>query len=186
MQNLNTRVCLSTLLIGFLGIASGAEAENTGGWGKTRWGMTARQVIEAYPQARQLEKPEPQDNNGVVPIKIDSFDIEKNDFEVRFFFDKTKNTLQGVYLSLKEENHLIAEQGFHDLEKALTLKYGTPYYRNEDRKRGALGISIDNKASWKTKGTTIDLSFHYLEGAYHWLVINYQPETVKKGLDDKL
>ena len=94
--------------------------------------------------------------------------------------------MNAVNLRLKESNHLITENVFHTLEKALTEKYGPATYRREDRERGALGLAINNKASWRLNRTRIELNFIYLEDAYHHLGLHYEPLAAKKELEEKL
>jgi hypothetical protein len=180
-------VVIFTVLLPIAGHPQGATSpRDIAGWGKTSWGMTESEVLTVLPgEAIRLAKPDKFDS-GEALIGIEDFELAGGRFSVRFVFDTVNRRLNAVNLQLRESNTLIAERAFHTLEKALTEKYGLASYRNEDRKRGALGLTIDNKASWRLSKTMIELKFLYLEGVSHVLVLHYEPVAAHKELDEKL
>ena len=180
-------ICILVVLFPIVGHPQGpGSPRDIDGWGKTRWGMTESEVLKAMPgEAVQLGKSE-KFKSGEATIGIKDFELASHRFSVRFIFDTVTRRLNAVHLQLIESNYLIAEDTFHTLEKALTEKYGPASYRNEKRKRGALGLTIDNNASWRLTNTTINLMFSYLENAYHILYLHYEPDAANKELDKKL
>jgi len=178
------------LVVGTASIAVWAEdsvtARDIAGWGKTRWGMTEAEVLAALPgEVVRLAEPDKHDS-GEAPLGIEDLELGVHRFAVRFVFDSETRLLNAVNLRLKESNHPIEENLFHTLEKALTEKYGPATYRREDRERDALGLAIDNKASWRLNRTRIELDFIYVEGAFHHLGLHYEPLAAKKELEEKL
>ena len=124
------RVAFSVLLLG--GCASHAattDQSNINGYGKTTWGMTPDQVLNAEaPEAKRVENPEPL-GDLTSAVVIGEIQLGTDKFTAQFYFDSDRR-LQTVVVTCLEKKNLQANAlTFSFLEKLFTSKYGFPTYR---------------------------------------------------------
>jgi hypothetical protein len=156
------------------------------GWNKARWGMSEQEVLDAFAgTAARLQKSE----EGVgerATIEIKAFPVLTETFEVRFFFDSRKHTLEGVTLRSRQPVVFPADICFCRFEQALTFKYGTPVYRGDVNLLNDIPSSLHRWATWKLKDTAIELHYEFMKYVTSELTIGYRPtqwvEDIYKGL----
>lgn len=117
-------------LLGASNVQAIDDAMNIAGYGKTIWGMTPDEVVNAEaPRAEKLEKPEKY-TIGLGIVKIKEIQIEGTKFSVTFVFDESEKKLQQVILtSAEKKNEKINARSFSSVEKLLTMKYGPPTFK---------------------------------------------------------
>lgn len=152
-------------------VGSAVFAEETpqslAGYGKTTWGMSPEQVVEAEaPRAEKLTKPE---NLGLV--KINNIKIGIYTFNANFIFDEVSMSLNKVNLTLAEDKGAGANPFvFSSLERMLTEKYGQPTYKND---------SVE--ASWKLEKTVISVKHLYVPHTFSKVLITYKPAAIAES-----
>ena len=161
------RVLLSLLFV-FLSFSVGAETLD--GYGKSKWGMSPQQVVEAEGGRAHLLKTPVKYFNSFGKVSINSVEIGSSDYEVIYLFDKENKLVQVNVSSKEKENNLIHDSNFKTVESLLTQKYGAPTYREG-------GV----KSMWNMKGTTIELEHIYVANVVTQLTISYVPEAVTKN-----
>jgi hypothetical protein len=163
----NIVIILLLCLFG-LNITQAAEdPKNIAGYGKTVWGMTPDQVLNAEaPRAERLEKPVKfKAGLGIIIIKEVQIAVAK--FSALFIFDESGQKLRQVNLtSFEKKNAGISALSFSSIEKFLTEKYGAPIYKEESR-----------VASWKLPKTSIDLRDSNFPGVLTQVTVSYRPST---------
>ena len=139
-------------IVAVLLIASDSlHAADEVGWNKVQWGMTPQQIIQAYPEARAVPKPDhfPQaGENFWGSINIDRFELAGGIYKVFFLMD-AKNTLGGVLLARDGAYKLTTDADM--IEKLLTQKYGR-FSDMQDKPAGGRSVT------WSRPGLTIILS----------------------------
>src|SRR4030042_2300819 len=130
------------------------DPRNIAGYGKTVWGMTPDQVLNAEaPRAERLEKPL-KFKTGLGIIIMKEVQIGAAKFSAIFIFDEPGQKLRQVNLtSFEKKDEGISALSFSSIEKSLTDQYGSPTYKKESR-----------VASWKLPKTSIDLRHSNLPG----------------------
>ncbi|MDQ8206869.1 hypothetical protein QEH52_05075 [Coraliomargarita sp. SDUM461003] len=107
-------IVLTSLMLGVLGHASSNDQAL---WGKSDYGMTIEQVLEAFPDATMNPNNSNSDDGIVI---ISDLKVGIHECEVHFFIG-----LRGLYL-VKLEPQKPNNSTFIALEKLLRLKYGKP------------------------------------------------------------
>ena len=112
------------------------ESGKTSDWAKTQWGMTDQQVRAIYPDAvvvspKARGKPPPKE----AKLKLESYLIGRDSFEVKFFFD-ADGGLDEVDVSKDAKYDWELLSTLHNLEDLLTQKYGPPSLRAPERDGG--------------------------------------------------
>ncbi len=102
------RNVVAILLVCLLGASNAQAADDPrsiAGYGKTTWGMTTDEVVNAEtPRAEKLEKPEKfYTGLGIVTIKEIQIGVKK--FSAIFIFDESGQKLQQVNLTSAEQNN---------------------------------------------------------------------------------
>lgn len=162
----NTVAVLLTIILFSAEIAKGVgDPKNIAGYGKTTWGMTPDEVVNAEaPRAEKLENPE-KFKKGLGIVKINEIQIGVRKFNATFIFDETVQKLYQVNLkSVEEKNASINAATFSTLEKLLTEKYGPPLYKE--------GTQV---VSWKLPKTTINLRHMHIPGVITRVAVTYKP-----------
>jgi len=133
------------------------------GYGKTRWGMTEEEVIQAEAgRVERLDKPEPFGAQGKPPIdigrlKFKRLEIDGREYTAYCCFDPTDNRLSRVIISSFEAKGAITNnQRFASLEQLLTEKYGSPAFSNSGKQQTDPVIRT-YIVSWKLSKTSIQL-----------------------------
>lgn len=164
------RNIVAILLFCFLGISNVQatdDPKNIAGYGKTIWGMTPDEVVNAEtPRAEKLEKPEKfKTGLGIVTIKEIQIGVTK--FSAIFIFDESGIKLRQVNLtSAEKKNPGVNALSFSSVEKLLTEKYGPPTFKEGTR-----------VISWKFPKTSIDLTHLNIPGIISQVTVSYKPTT---------
>ena len=159
-----------TLLLCLFGLSITQAADdprNIAGDGKTVWGMTPDQVLNAEaPGAERLEKPlKFKTGLGIIIIKEVQIRVAK--FSAIFIFEGSGQKLRQVNLtSFEKKNDGVSALSFSSIEKSLTEEYGAPIYKEESR-----------VASWKLPKTSIDLRHSNIPGILTQVTVSYRPST---------
>ena len=159
-----------TLLLCLFGLSitqATDDPKNIAGYGKTAWGMTPDQVLNAEaPRAERLEKPL-KFKTGLGIIIIKEVQIGDAQFSAIFIFDESGQKLRQVNLtSFEKKNAGMSALSFSSIEKFLTEKYGAPIYKEEGR-----------VASWKLSKTSIDLRHSNFPGVLTQVTVSYRPSV---------
>ena len=164
----NSVIALLLCLLGLNITQAADDPKNIAGYGKTAWGMTPDQVLNAEaPRAEKLEKPL-KFKTGLGMIIIKEVQIGAAKFSAIFIFEGSGQTLRQVNLtSFEKKNAGMSALSFSSIEKSLTEEYGAPIYKEESR-----------VASWKLPKTSIDLRHSSFPGVVTQVTINYRPSTV--------
>lgn len=110
----------------------GAAASARGGdWGAARWGMTADQVLAAFPGgARRMSPALKLADGNVVAAEIERHAVATHPFRVRFVFAGGKLAL----VSLRTPESTYAGPGvFEEVRRALELGLGAPALATSDQ-----------------------------------------------------
>ena len=143
------------------------DPKDIAGYGKTAWGMTPDQVLNAEaPRAKRLEKPlNFKAGLGIIIIKEVQIGVAK--FSAIFIFDEPGQKLRQVNLtSFEKKNAGMSALSFSSIEKSLTEQYGSPIYKEEGR-----------VASWKLSKTSIDLRHSNFPGVLTQVTVSYRPSA---------
>jgi hypothetical protein len=125
-------------------------------WRAARWGMTKKEVLEAFPgeaeklaTAASFAQPQPGSSlvAGSSDVGITAFEMEGSRFRVLFGFDA--DALNRIHLSAAKAGAATCE----DVEKTLTAQHARPALRE---KTG--GSLRGDEITWKLPDQTITLS----------------------------
>jgi hypothetical protein len=155
------------------------DSKNISGYGKTSWGMTPEQVLNAEPRANKLNKYKEYTDDKLGLLSIDSINLDGEKFKTIFIFDKT-NKLRRV--ELENENDSLGmclnDNTFSSIEKLLTEKYGIPTFKNPHLENDL----ARDQATWKLTNTTIELiSICRHGGPFSYITIKYKPSINESG-----
>jgi hypothetical protein len=154
------KILVSSLLL-LLPILSFANGE---GYGKTVWGMSPQEVLQAESDRAQLIKPAKYAGSwGKVQIK--NVSIGSATYTVDFLFDESDKLIQTNVKSNDNGNAGIARNRFTTLNQLLTQKYGEPQFKGS------------NSVTWKTSDTTIELKLLIIGSVTAQTIIRYIPNT---------
>jgi hypothetical protein len=163
----NVVMALLLCLFGLNITQAADDPKDIAGYGKTAWGMTPDQVLNAEaPRAKRLEKPlNFKAGLGIIIIKEVQIGVAK--FSAIFIFDEPGQKLRQVNLtSFEKKNAGMSALSFSSIEKSLTEQYGSPIYKEEGR-----------VASWKLSKTSIDLRHSNFPGVVTQVTVSYRPST---------
>lgn len=163
----NIVAILLVCMLGASNVQAADDPKSIAGYGKTTWGMTPDEVLNAEtPRAEKLEKPEKfKTGLGIVTIKEIQIGVTK--FSAIFIFDESGQKLQQVNLASAEKRNLgVNTLSFSSVEKLLTEKYGAPTYKEGTR-----------VVSWKFPKTSIDLTHLNIPGIVSQVTVSYKPST---------
>ena len=165
-------------LVLFFCLTSVINAQTTDvlGWQEAKWNMSEQELLDTFkPKITKLDKRKIlSDDYGYEDYAILDYEIEGNKFTVYFDMDNTTKKLKRVQLRLNEGESLISKDSlyFPLYESLLTRKYGTPSFKNDDRKPRMVVL----KRQWIFKTTTIELRYVWSSmGNFSWLTIMYFP-----------
>ncbi|WP_287373758.1 hypothetical protein [Prosthecochloris sp.] len=164
----NTVAVLLTIILLSAEIAKGTgDPKNIAGYGKTTWGMTPNEVVNAEaPRAEKLENPE-KFETGLGMVKINAIQIGIKKFNATFLFDETRQKLYQVNLKCVEEKNASENAAtFSTLKKLLTEKYGPPSYKEDTQ-----------VVFWELPKTTINLRHAHIPGLITRVIVIYKPTT---------
>lgn len=137
--------------------------EDVQGWNKAKWGMTEKDIMNAFPgqiTKQELEKTP----DGCETLKIDNIKIVDQDFAVHFRMDCDKNILKSILIlpQLKGEptpyQNMLVFRLYDQLKLELIKKYGEPQLSESD-----LITKIRTKKTWVLPSTEIILEINYQE-----------------------
>lgn len=140
-------------------------AERMQGYGKTNWGMTPTEVLQAEQGRAHLVNPPAKYKNSLGMVSVDKLEIGGHLFKVVYQF--TDNKLSQVLVQgLEEKNSGINRNTFASLESLLTQKYGQSNFKDEGK-----------RVTWKRDGTSIELTLLDIEGVITLVTVAYMPES---------
>ncbi len=137
------------------------------GYGKTTWGMSVEQVVQAEsPRAQKLSEPQKYGKGSLGLVEISDIKIGASTFRASFLFDESGQLLRQVNLSGLEKSAGANFVIFSSLERMLTEKYGQPTYKK-----------ASSEATWKLEQTVVSLEHTYIPSLFSKVVITYKPVT---------
>jgi hypothetical protein len=145
------------------------DPKNIAGYGKTTWGMTPEEVLNAEkPRAERIEEPGGF-SDGIDKVTIKEVLIMGKKFSATFVFFMDK--LHRVRLQSEDNkaNDEISIQLFSSVEQLLTEKYGAPTYKGSP------------DVSWRFPKTHIELSHTYFPGAYSMVTVQYRSSESRES-----
>ncbi len=139
-------------------------AAGDGDWRAARWGMTADEVLGAFPgEAKRLEPAPKLKDGNTVAVGIDRHAIGATEFRVRFVFDPAGKL---ALVSLRTDPKTYAKpEAFLAARKTLVDRLGPPGAESSDANYVDL-----RQVSWWTARDRIDLK--YVDGV---VVVLYSP-----------
>ena len=140
-------------------------------WRNARWGMTAEEVLAAFPGEAQIKDPATRPwARTYCAVIIPRYEIEGSEFEVFFLFGDDSHTLESVHLHTPDKARPIPE-AYERLKPLLTQKYGKPASEGEERSRG----NDDRNTYWFLPTTSIQLGYTSMSSLnFRTLVIIYK------------
>ncbi len=157
------QVILSVFAVTLLPFQISAQPEDIKGWNKARWGMTEREIANAFKgKVEQLREPIIDKQEGIyVKQEINDLTFANTKFTVSFVMDDKSNQLREVVLTPKGSHFRVL---FGILEKKLVTKYGPVTYRDKEdidmQKLGKNGYGPDQISRvWRFPSTLITLEY---------------------------
>ena len=157
------QVILSVFAVTLLPFQISAQPEDIKGWNKARWGMTEREIANAFKgKVEQLREPIIDKQEGIyVKQEINDLTFANTKFTVSFVMDDKSNQLREVVLTPKGSHFRVL---FGILEKKLVTKYGPVTYRDKEdidmQKLGKNGYGQDQISRvWRFPSTLITLEY---------------------------
>jgi len=148
------RILNCIFLLALWVVPCSSQVQDVLGWQDSRWEMSTAE-IQAIFKSNVTKLPKREDFGTVyVDYAILNYDIEGGKYTVFFQMDKKTEKLSQVLI--RSDNKLPSELYFNKLESLLISKYGSPGYKNDDRKPV---ISLDRQ--WTFSTTTIELSYRW-------------------------
>ena len=138
------------------------------GWSKSKWGMTEKQVRDAF-------KEEAVGSESANNLTIPDYRIGRSRFKVAFVMDERTKLLNRVNIIPVDGGpgydgpvvNTGPENIFDDLKTLLISKYGQPTSAGATRPGNSAAV-------WKFKSTTINLDISTLGGVGRFLTLNYR------------
>lgn len=157
------QVILSVFAMTLLPFQISAQPEDIKGWNKARWGMTEREIENAFKgKVEQLREPIIDKQEGIyVKQEINDLTFANTKFTVSFVMDDKANQLREVVLTPKGSHFRVL---FGILEKKLVTKYGPVTYRDKEdidmQKLGKNGYGQDQISRvWRFPSTLVTLEY---------------------------
>ena len=157
------QVILSVFAVTLLPFQISAQPEDIKGWNKARWGMSEREIENAFKgKVEHLREPIIDKQEGIyVKQEINDLTFANTKFTVSFVMDDKANELREVVLTPKGSHFRVL---FGILEKKLVTKYGPVTYRDKEdidmQKLGKNGYGQDQISRvWKFPSTLITLEY---------------------------
>lgn len=157
------QVILSVFAMTLFPFQISAQPEDVKGWNKARWGMTEREIENAFKgKVGQLREPIIDKQEGIyVKQEINDLTFANTKFTVSFVMDDKANQLREVVLTPKGSHFRVL---FGILEKKLVTKYGPVTYRDKEdidmQKLGKNGYGQDQISRvWRFPSTLVTLEY---------------------------
>ncbi len=162
------KVILSWLAISLFSASVVCAEDNPksiAGYGKTTWGMSVEQVLEAEsPRATKLIEAEKYSKGSLGLVEINDIKVGASTFRASFLFDESAQLLKQVNLTGVDKNAGSNIVTFSSIERMLTEKYGQPTFKE-----------AYSKATWKLEKTLVSLERVYIPSVISKVVITYKP-----------
>ena len=157
------QVILSMFAVLVLPFQISAQPKDIKGWNKARWGMSEREIENAFKgKVEQLREPIIDKQEGIyVKQEINDLTFANTKFTVSFVMDDKANELREVVLTPKGSHFRVL---FGILEKKLVTKYGPVTHRDKEdidmQKLGKNGYGQDQISRvWRFPSTLITLEY---------------------------
>ena len=157
------QVILSVFAVLVLPFQISAQPKDIKGWNKARWGMSEREIENAFKgKVEQLREPIIDKQEGIyVKQEINDLTFANTKFTVSFVMDEKTDQLKEVVLTPKGTHFRVL---FELLEKKLITKYGRVTFRDKEdidmQKLGKDGYGQDQISRvWKFPSTLITLEY---------------------------
>lgn len=177
-------IAVMFLLLPVFVLAAEAQTNDVPGWQDARWGMNEAEIVGKF--GEQLTKL-PQSEKfaaAYVDYIISPYKISSGIYTVRFQMNNVTKKLDQVLIRLDQMDSLIPnEMYFNQLDSLLTEKYGSPKWKNDQRKSGG-DLKLERK--WVFTTTTIELTYSWMNigKGFNLLTIRYFP--TKKSEAEKV
>ncbi len=164
---LNGKTCLS-------------QPKDITGWGRTKWGMTEKEVMKAMGKSASHLLPNEQraQQGSYVPILGDPVTIGGNQFHPEFVFDEGTKRLRAVVLRCERTTDLSTDD-FNKMEELLVAKYGITRLTNFQHGTG----SLKKESAWTFRSGSVRLVLIDWGTGMQLLFVKYAVESPGK---DKL
>ena len=157
------QVILSVFAVLVVPFQISAQPKDVKGWNKARWGMSEREIENAFKgKVEQLREPIIDKQEGIyVKQEINDLTFANTKFTVSFVMDDKANELREVVLTPKGSHFRVL---FGILEKKLVTKYGPVTHRDKEdidmQKLGKNGYGQDQISRvWRFPSTLITLEY---------------------------
>jgi hypothetical protein len=154
---------LGVFALAFLPWQISARAEDVHGWNNVQWGMTEREIENAFKgKVERRREPIIDKQEGIyVSQEINDFTFANTKFTVSFVMDDKTDQLREVVLTPKGSHFRVL---FEILEKKLVTKYGPVTYKDKEevdmQKLGKNGYGQDQISRvWRFPSTLITLEY---------------------------
>ena len=118
---------LGILVLATLAVVTPVAGEDIGGWHEAKWGMTSDQVqkILSHPASvADLAKVCREPCNEAEALELDDYDLNGQQFTVRFWFGKTDSRLEGVSMHAKQLDRTDGKEALMKIRNFLETSYG--------------------------------------------------------------
>ncbi|MGE0084568.1 MAG: hypothetical protein AB7S75_09110 [Desulfococcaceae bacterium] len=148
-----------------------AQTTDVDGWNETKWGMNEDSVRKIYgDKLLPSDTAGRPDNKEYNPFMLKGLKIADTDFNVKFWFSKSANTLIKVTLYPANQKQTSVYL-FKEVNELLTSKYGKQTNSGKDRIEGL-------SSNWDLKLTKIKTTFNQ---SLPVLIISYESVGDKTG-----
>jgi hypothetical protein len=135
------------------------------GWRTAKWGMTAGEILNAFP-GEAKETPPAKDRHGKIVgtgrIEIGGLSVNEVKMSARFEFSRDTGGLTRIMLTPTGMELMLGDLFYKAMLPLLMEKYGQPTVKSEPQ-RGPNGAVTSESSIWSFPSTTIELVW-YREG----------------------
>lgn len=144
-----------------------AQPNDVEGWGKTKWGMTDKEIqsalgdqVKPYTEKGKFER-------AHIDLWIPNLEIGTDQYEVLFVMDNATDKLIQVGITPNPNSDPCVL--FKPLEEMLVQKYGSPTHQNNQ-----VGDFTTYKRIWNFPSTSIQLIYADCQGSSPLLQLTYR------------
>jgi len=152
------------------------------GWQDARWGMSDSDIAATFGIKLQKQRETTlYGYNGTLSYILPGIKLNGQEFSAYFQMAAATDTLKGVYVVLDQRRSQVPrEDVFNALESSLTLKYGPPHRKKDERPTKTPIEFVSLSRTWKFPTTTVGLSCQWNSDNSSQVVIHYFPSNLKE------